>query len=60
MKKIPKGSEAVYARVDENRLYWVKGNNTPPIIFQNVPYGIMVGRLMPPGEGTDVGRTKSS
>ena len=28
IKKIPKGSEAVYVRVDENRLYWVKGDET--------------------------------
>ena len=28
MKKIPKGSEAVYVRVDENKLYWVKGDET--------------------------------
>ena len=27
-KKIPKGANAVYVRVDENKLYWVKGNDT--------------------------------
>ena len=26
--KIPKGCSAVYVRVDENKLYWVKGDNT--------------------------------
>ncbi len=28
IQKIPKGSEAVYVRVDENKLYWVKGQET--------------------------------
>ena len=28
IKKIPNGSEAVYVRVDENKLYWVKGQDT--------------------------------
>ena len=27
-KKIPKGANAVYVRVDENKLYWVKGKET--------------------------------
>ena len=27
-KKIPKGCSAVYVRVDENKLYWVKGDDT--------------------------------
>lgn len=27
-KKIPKGANAVYVRVDENKLYWVKGDDT--------------------------------
>ena len=26
--KIPKGANAVYVRVDENKLYWVKGKET--------------------------------
>ena len=27
-KKVPKGTDAVYVRVDENMLYWVKGKET--------------------------------
>ena len=30
-KRVPKGTEAVYVRVDENKLYWVKGKNTGDI-----------------------------
>ena len=26
--KLPKGTEAVYVRVDHNKLWWVKGNET--------------------------------
>lgn len=27
-KKVPNGTNAVYVRVDENKLYWVKGDET--------------------------------
>ena len=27
-KKIPEGANAVYVRVDKNKLYWVKGDDT--------------------------------
>jgi hypothetical protein len=30
-KRVPKGTEAVYVRVDENKLYWVKGKKTGDI-----------------------------
>ena len=30
-KRVPKGTEAVFVRVDENKLYWVKGKNTGDI-----------------------------
>ena len=30
-KRVPKGTEAVYVRVDENKIYWVKGKKTGDI-----------------------------
>ena len=30
-KKVPKGTDAVYVRVDENKIYWVKGKKTGDI-----------------------------
>lgn len=31
VKKVPRGATAVYVRVDENKLYWVKGDDTGSI-----------------------------